>query len=61
MDPHRKILFKLVNEAKIHQMAVAGALSLKESDLNDSDISDAERSRADTSSEGGDAVSESED
>jgi hypothetical protein len=61
MDPHRKILLKLVNEAKIHQMAVAGALSLKESDLNDSDISDAERSRADTSSEGGDAVSESED
>jgi hypothetical protein len=37
-------------------LAVAGAVSLKERDLNDSDLSG-----ADTSSEGGDAVSESED
>jgi len=42
MDRHRKILLKLVNEAKIHQMVVAGALSLNESDLNDSDLFDAE-------------------
>jgi hypothetical protein len=54
----RKKFSELVNRV---QLAVAGGVSLKERDLNDSDLSDAERSRADTSSEGGDAVSESED
>jgi hypothetical protein len=54
MDAHRKILLKLVNEAKIHQMAVAGALSLKEIDFNAASI-------ADTISERGDVVSDSED
>jgi hypothetical protein len=44
MDPHRKILLQLVNVAKIYQKTVAGAVSLKENDLNDSYLSGAETS-----------------
>jgi hypothetical protein len=56
MDRHQTVLHKLINQAKIHQKAVTGVVSLKERDLNDSDLSD-----ADTSSEGGDVVLEDED
>jgi hypothetical protein len=49
----RKQLSELV---KLVKLAVAGAVSIKERDFTDSDLSG-----ADTSSEGGDAVSESED